>query len=255
MLGLFFANSTQGPFLISSTPTTYRVILSPYTVHLRHSVPSLLALNKQVHAEASKTLYSTYTFSFHTSIEAAVPFLSDLTPVSRSHIRHLSLTNKALPYTQELDRSEWASLCKDIVSQQHLASGTLAADVGENEHDIERGFRLRSLRLNVVTGKPDRGWDGITPITPSEFATMMRVRTEWGGGSLGGVDLEWAEQLRKIQGLSCLKIGALMERCTRPVSEKQAFWVAFSKSVDEGGFGVWMSDAMVGGGDEMRRAS
>ncbi|KAE8827067.1 hypothetical protein HRS9139_08239 [Pyrenophora teres f. teres] len=71
-----------GPFLTTTTPTTYRILLSPYTAHLRQTIPSLLILNRQIHAEASKVLYSTYTFSFHMSIEAIVPFLSDLTPTA-----------------------------------------------------------------------------------------------------------------------------------------------------------------------------
>ncbi|KAF2852222.1 hypothetical protein T440DRAFT_421016 [Plenodomus tracheiphilus IPT5] len=241
-----------GPFLTSSTPTTYRVLLSPYTAHLRHAVPSLLALNKQIHTEATKILYSTYKFSFHTSIEAVVPFLDDLTPVARSHIRHLGLTKKPLPYTKEFDRAEWKSLCEYIASH-HTASQTLTkttttdtTDASTPSHTNDLGFQLRTLHLNIITGKPDSGWDGITPITTSDFSTMMRMRNEWGGGSLGGVDLEWVEQLMLIRGLSGLKVKAFVEHCAKPVSEKQAFWVAFSKSVDEGAFAEWVGEVMVG---------
>lgn len=233
----------QGPFLTTTTPTTYRVLLSPYTAHLRHAIPSLLTLNKQIHAEASKILYSTYIFSFHTSIEAAVPFLSDLTPLARSHIRHLSLTKKALPYTKEFDRAEWDSLCEYIAAHQ-TASQTPASPNSDPDVGEMLGFCLRSLHLNIIAGKPDMGWDDITPITSNDFATMLRMRNEWGGGSLGGVDLEWAEQLMQVKGLSSLKVRALVEHCARPVSEKQAFWVAFSKSVEKG-FGEWMKEVMV----------
>ncbi|KAI8937261.1 hypothetical protein NX059_006470 [Plenodomus lindquistii] len=241
-----------GPFLTSSTPTTYRVLLSPYTAHLRYTVPSLLVLSKQIHAEATKILYSTYTFAFHTSIEAAVPFLNDLTPVARSHIRHLTLTKKALPYTKEFDRAEWASLCEFIASHhatyQCLTTTTTAsgATTQPEQQPVDLGFQLRTLHLNIIAGKPDSGWDNITPMTASDFSTMMRMRSEWGGGSPGGVDLEWVEQLMKIRGLSGLKVKALVEHCARPVSEKQAFWVAFSKSVQEGGFGEWAGSVMVG---------
>jgi hypothetical protein len=215
-----------GPFLTNTTPTTYRILLSPYTAHLRHTVPSLLGLNQQIHAEASKILYSTYTFAFHTSIEAVVPFLSDLTPLSRSHVRHLSITKKALPYTKEFDRAEWSAL--------HL-------DVGATPL-----INLRSLRLNIVAGKPDLGWDHIVAPTAADFQTMLRMKQQWGGGSFGGVDLEWSEQLMQIRGLERVDVRALVERCARPVSEKLAFWVAFSKSVEEGGFGEWVRSAMVG---------
>jgi hypothetical protein len=229
-----------GPFLTTTTPTTYRVLLSPYTSHLRYTVPSLLALNHQIHAEASKILYSTYTFSFHTSIEAAVPFLSDLTPRSRASIRHLSITKKALPYSKEFDRAEWASLCEYLAAppQSALDGSEIPAPISS----------LRSLTLNVISGKPDHGWDSITPILPSDFDTMLRMKNEWLGGNVtdfGGMDLEWAEQVMEIKGLEMVNVRAMVERCANPVSEKQAFWIAFSKSVAEGGFGEWVRGRMV----------
>ena len=241
------SNTHTGPFLTTTTPTTYRILLSPYTAHLRHTVPSLLGLNQQIHAEASKILYSTYTFAFHTSIEAVVPFLSDLTPLSRSHVRHLSITKKALPYTKEFDRAEWASLCSylAVCSQLPLsagADGSLDLDIGATPL-----INLRSLRLNVIAGKPDLGWDHIVAPTAADFRTMLRMKQQWGGGSFGGVDLEWSEQLMQIRGLEKVDVRALVEHCARPVSEKLAFWVAFSKSVEEGGFGEWVRSAMVGG--------
>ncbi|CAO2647890.1 Nn.00g088120.m01.CDS01 [Neocucurbitaria sp. VM-36] len=228
-------NVRTGPFLTTTTPTTYRVLLSPYTAHLRHNVPSLLSLNRQTHAEASKVLYSTYTFSFHTSIEAAVPFLSDLTPLARSHIRHISLTKKALPYTKEFDRAEWSSLC------EYLALHQQSLQQPPPTTPSLQPFHLRTLHLNIIAGKPDFGWDALPPITPTDFSHMMRLRSEW-----GGVDLEWAEQLMGIKGLREMRVKALVEHCARPVSEKQAFWVAFSKSVHEGGFGEWVRGVMVG---------
>jgi hypothetical protein len=231
----------QGPFLTSSTPTTYRILLSPYTAHLRQTVPSLLSLNQQIHAEASKILYSTYCFSFHTSIEAAVPFLSDLTSQARSHVRHMSFTKKALPYTKEFDRAEWSSLC-EYIALNHAAAREPNSDVPD-----ALGFSLRSLHLNIIAGKPDLGWDDITPITAADFSTMTRMSKEWGAsGVFGGMDLEWAEQLMEIKGLKKMSVKGLVEHCARPVSEKQAFWVAFSKSVVEGGFGEWVTETMVG---------
>ncbi|KAF1920861.1 hypothetical protein BDU57DRAFT_436524 [Ampelomyces quisqualis] len=230
-----------GPFLTTTTPTTYRVLLSPYTAHLRQTVPSLLALNQQIHAEASKVLYSTYCFSFHTSIEAVIPFLSDLTPQARSHVRQMSFTKKALPYTKEFDRAEWSSLC-EYIALQHEAARSPNPDVPD-----ALGFSLRSLHLNVIAGKPDTGWDSITPITAADYNTMTRMRREWGGGDgvFGGMDLEWAEQLMEIKGLKVLSVKTLVEHCARPVSEKQAFWVAFSKSLVEGEFGKWIERNMV----------
>ncbi|KAF1836942.1 hypothetical protein BDW02DRAFT_492463 [Decorospora gaudefroyi] len=216
-----------GPFLTTTTPTTYCVLLSPYTAHLRHTIPSLLPLCQQIQAEASKILYSNYNFSFHTSIEAIVPFLSDLTPTSRSHVRHLSLTKKALPYTKEFDRAEWSRVCDFLAAPQ---------------------VSLQSLHLHVVAGKPDAGYQAIVPIEGRDFDVMLRLRKEWlgGGADTGGVDLEWVEQLLRIGGLREVRVRALVERCARAVSEKQAFWVAFSRGVVEGAFGEWVRGRMVG---------
>lgn len=256
---------TQGPFLTTTTPTTYRVLLSPYTAHLRYTVPSLLSVSRQVHAEASKVLYSTYMFSFHTSIEAAVPFLSDLTPLARSHVRNISFTKKALPYTKEFDRAEWTALCEYLSKHQSAfqsptspspspaqtptptptATTTTTTTSSPPAHPPLLGFTLHNLHLNIIAGKPDLGWSSISAMTPADFSMMTRMRDEWGAGSLGGVDLEWAEQLREIKGLRDVRVKALVEHCARPVSEKQTFWVAFSKSVAEGGFGEWVSGGMV----------
>jgi hypothetical protein len=108
-------------------------------------------------------------------------------------------------------------------------------------------IELRTLHLQIISGNPDQGWDSIAPITPSDFNTMLRMKYEWLGGfaNSGGVDLEWAEQLMAIKGLKELKVKALVEHCARPVNEKQAFWVAFSKSVVEGGFLDWIRQKMI----------
>jgi hypothetical protein len=180
-----------------------------------------------------------------------VPFLSDLTPLSRSHVRHLAITKKALPYTKEFDRAEWAALCSylAVCSRLPLSAGPDGSvEFIEDGHDAAVPLiNLRSLRLGVVAGKPDVGWDEIVAPTAADFGTMLRMKQQWGGGGVGGVDLEWTEQLMQIRGLEKVEVRALVEHCARPVSEKLAFWVAFSKSVEEGGFGEWVRAAMVGG--------
>ena len=185
-------------------------------------------------------LYSTYTFSFHMSVEAIVPFLSDLTPRSRASVRHISLTKKALPYAKEFDRAEWAEMCAYLADATDNNTSNLSKENGP-------GMHLSTLKLQMIAGKPDQAWDSITPMNPSDFDTMLRMKNEWlgGAGDCGGVDLEWAEEVVAIKGLRDIQGRALVERCARPVSEKQAFWVAFSKSVAEGGFGEWMRGRML----------
>ncbi|KAH7139369.1 hypothetical protein B0J11DRAFT_501526 [Dendryphion nanum] len=209
-------------------PTSYRILLSPYTSHLRTTIPSLLPLCHQIHTEASHLLYSTYTFSFHANIEALVPFLSDLTPGARSALRKIQITKMALPYTREIQRAEWEGMCMYLAAK-------------------ESGLALRRLDLSVIAGRPgEKGWDDIRPISKTEFEVLRRVQREWcgGGGAGGGVDLEWVEQLMAIRGLEDVRVKAVVEHCPQPRSEIMAFWVAFSKSV-EGGFGEWVRGVMI----------
>ncbi|KAF2712287.1 hypothetical protein K504DRAFT_426387 [Pleomassaria siparia CBS 279.74] len=210
-----------GPFLTTTTPTTYRILLSPYTSHLRRTIPSLLSLNRQIYAEASKILYSTYNFSFSTNVEAIVPFLSDLTPQSLSSLRHISLTKKALPYTKEFDRAEW----------------------GNAFSFLSKNTCLQTISLDIVAGKPADGWEHVTPISASDFQVLKRVKKEW-GTEVECVYLEWVEQLMAVKGLRKLSISAKVERCPPPRSEIMAFWVAFSKSV-ELGFDEWVRGVMM----------
>ena len=144
-----------------------------------------------------------------------------------------------MPYSKEFDRAEWASLC------EYLATPSSPSD--DDSSEAIPPISLRTLNLNVISGKPDHGWDAITPITPSDFDTMLRMKNEWlgGNGDFGGVDLEWVEQVMAIKGLQEVNVKAMVERCASPVSEKQAFWIAFSKSVDEGGFGAWVRGRMI----------
>ncbi|KAJ4349928.1 uncharacterized protein N0V89_008548 [Didymosphaeria variabile] len=168
------------------------------TYHVR-TVPSLLSLNHQIHTEAAKVLYSNYTFSFHTSIEAAVPFFSDLTPLSRGYVRHISLTKKGLPYTKEFDRLEWAALCTYL----------------------SRNLCLSGLSLSIVAGKPgEHGWDGVAPISKEALALMQRMKKDW-GSSVGGADLTWVEQLFEVKGLREVKVEALVEHCPGAIDEEE----------------------------------
>ncbi|KAF2473492.1 uncharacterized protein BDR25DRAFT_257973 [Lindgomyces ingoldianus] len=238
-----------GPFLTTTTPTTYRILFSPYTAHLRLTIPSLLSLNSQIHAEASKVLYSTYTFAFSTAIEAVIPFLSDLTPIARSAVRNLSITKKALPYAKEFDRAEWNAACGFLAKEMRM------------------GLGLRHLMLNVVAGNPntltnpdvsdasdtpsteaqvEEEADSVTPLSAQDFALLSRMRREWGTAYSLGVDLEWAEEVMAIRGLRKLSVKALVEHCPPPKSEGMKFWVAFSKSVERG-FAEWVRGVMVEG--------
>jgi len=105
-------------------------------------------------------------------------------------------------------------------------------------------MRLQRLELGVVAGKPgESGWDGVREISAEVFAGMRRAKREL-AGAVGGVDLEWVEQLFEVRGLRRVGVRALVEHCPGAVSEMMAFWIAFSKSV-EGGFREWVKSVMV----------
>ncbi|KAH6616370.1 hypothetical protein C7974DRAFT_43761 [Boeremia exigua] len=215
-----YSSRIQGPFLTTTTPTTYRVLLSPYTAHLRTTVPSLLALNRQIHAEAAKVLYSSYTWAFHTSIEAAVPFLSDLTPAALSAVARLSLTKKPLPYTKEFDRAEWAHLCAFLAAAttpQPAATTPNSARQSETEHPA---MCLSHIDLHLATARPSPSSPPITAPTAADYATMQRLKQQWGGG--GGVDLEWAEQLMAVRGLRSVGVRGVAEHCAPAVRSRRA---------------------------------
>ncbi|KAF2650257.1 hypothetical protein K491DRAFT_142348 [Lophiostoma macrostomum CBS 122681] len=216
-----------GPFLTSSTPTTYRILLSPYTSHLRHTIPSLLPLCRQIHAEAARVLYSTYTISLAANVEAGIPFLQDLTPVARASIRRLQITKKAGPYTKEFDRAEWGALCAYLARQSAWGRGE------QEEEGMGMGMALRTLHLGVIAGKPgEDGWDGVQPITQREFEVLGGLQ-RWAGQS-AGVELEWVEQVMQIKGLREVCVSAFVEPCPVPRSERMRFWVQFSASVEAG---------------------
>lgn len=177
-------------------------------------------MNRQIHAEAATLLYSRYTFNFGTSIEAAVPFLNDLTPVARKSIRHVALTKKALPYTKEFDRLEWAALCRYLAAELYL----------------------RTLDLCVVAGMPGKdGWDDVPAISEREFAALCEKSKMERGRS---VDLGWVEQLFAITGLERVGVRAAVDHCPGPVSEAMAWWIVMSRNV-EGGFADWVRERMV----------
>jgi hypothetical protein len=233
--------------LTCTTPTTYRVLLSPYTAHLRHTVPSLLHLNRQIHTEAAKVLYSTYTFRFGANIEAAVPFLSDLTPIARSYVRHIQLMKKALPYTKDFDRYEWSHTCGYLATQLQLRSLDLHVVAGlQTPVAVAAALQQSPSSSSSSSSDSFKADDGIGTITKEGFETLRHVQKERKRGMHVGVDLEWAEELMQIKGLRKMSVKAVVEHCAVPRSEGMLFWVAFSGSVEEG-FREWVCESMVGG--------
>jgi hypothetical protein len=219
--------------------TTYAVLkeesharISANDVHIE---TTFLATCKQIHSEAAHLLYSSYHFDFSTHVEAIEPFFSDLTPQSRSYVRSISITKRALPYDRDFDLSEWTSATHYIATQLP---------------------GLRSLDLGVVAGKPPHGWDEVPDFTAQNYECWVKMR----GWEASG--LKWIKEVlrctvavpvvrpeefkpeakkRKSEKRDVrVTVRSIVEACPPPSnSERLAFWVGLSKSLDSG-FTEWV---------------
>lgn len=180
-----------------------------------HNTPPMhtevLRVNKQIHNEVAELIYGSYTFDFDTHIEACVPFLSDLTPFSRSCVRRVGIVKRALPYEKDFDRCEWSEMC-DVLSTQ---------------------LTLRELSLGVVAGKPATGWAGISTFKLQDFDVVSRLE-----------EMTWVDEVASIKGLQTIDVRACIEHSPPPESNAMAFFVTFSASV-EPIFAQYMSGRLI----------
>ncbi|KAI5356912.1 Putative 2EXR domain-containing protein [Septoria linicola] len=192
--------------------TTYHCVNVP---RIEHNL-AILRANKQIHAEAAEMMYSNYTFDFDTHIEAIIPFLRDLTPFTRSCIKSIRLTKRALAYLKEFDRCEWDNALRYLTN-------------GDNK------INLRRLELGVVAGRPgERGWDRIATYSAADF-NLLKTHE----------DMAWLQYLEEINKLQELEVHAVIEHCP-PVtsSTNMANFVRFSASV-EGGFAEYLKGQLL----------
>jgi hypothetical protein len=189
--------------------TTYRCINNPDLIHA-----NILRTCKQIHNEAAPVLYGAWTFDFGSNVEAAVPFLSDLTPLARRCVRSVGLVKAPIAWDGCYERAEWDG-----------ATSYLATNLPS----------MRRLELGVVAGKPTTGeWDGLPELSKEDVEEL--VGKGWEG-------LEWVEQVSKIK-VQQLSVEAIVEPCSAPSSDAMALWVTLSKSV-EGGFQAYLEELMV----------
>ena len=162
---------------------------------------TILGVNWQVHDEAARLLYGSCIFDFDTHIEACVPFLSALTPFSRSCLRRINIIKRALPYEKDFDRCEWSHMCRYL--SQNLS--------------------LTQLDLGVVAGKPALGWEGVRTFSKDDFELLLIMD-----------EMTWVKDLLAIKGLKKLNVKACEEHCPPPSSQSMGFYVAVSASVESG---------------------
>ncbi|QIW95132.1 hypothetical protein AMS68_000650 [Peltaster fructicola] len=165
----------------------------------------LLLVNHQLHVEAARLFYGGYTFDFDTHIEAIVPFFADITPFSRSCIRSIALTKRALPYDKEYDRCEWSNTMHYLSNPQH-------------------GIALQCIHLDIIAGKPgEHGWDDVSPFVFADFHVLVHTYS-----------MSWLKDLIKIKAAE-VNIRAIVEHCP-PASSSDAMadYIRFSASIDDG---------------------
>jgi hypothetical protein len=171
---------------------------------------TILGVSHQVHAEASHVLYGSHIFDFDQDIESAVPFFSDLTPLSRSFVKHVNITQRALPYRKNFDKFEWTIICEYI----------------------SINLQLKKLGLGIVGGIPEHHYDLII-YQKSDFKIISKTES-----------MEWIQELCAIKGLEDLEVKTHWDSCPPPVSKGIAEYLTFSASIEDG-FAEYLREHLV----------
>ena len=200
------------PYRIMSDRFRSRSIETSYTLLFNPGIyASILSVNKQIHQEAAHVLYSSHIFDFYTDIESVVPFLSDLTPSTRTSIKRINITKRALPYVKNFDSCEWRSVCEFV----------------------SKNMKLTQLGLGILGGKTAIPYSEGDIYAKSDFSTITTFE-----------GMDWVTQLAAIKGLENLDVKAHLQHCPVPVSNAMAFFVNFSASI-EYGFAEYLRELMV----------
>ncbi|KAI1638145.1 hypothetical protein F4809DRAFT_639863 [Biscogniauxia mediterranea] len=169
---------------------------------------ALMRASRAVYGETAHLVYGRHAFDFGRDIEAVEPFLSDLTPASRSLIREVSLYKHHGPHyccaVSESDRSEWRSVCRFL---------------------RDRVAEVRKLRLVVQGGKPPGPWDGPREFSAADFKLLADIRHE---------SLDWVADLATVRSIRDLEIVPDVHYCPPPVSTSMIVFAAFSASIERG---------------------
>ena len=155
-------------------------------------------------------LYGSHVFDFHNDIEAAIPFLSDLTPSARAAVKRVNIMQRALPYIKDFDNCEWKNLCNYLSTNLNLVELGLGVQAG----------RAARYEIKEAYEETDFGWI-------SKFEGM-----------------EWMKHVAQIKGLKTLDVKAHIQHCPPPMSSAMEFFVTFSASI-ESGFADYLRKAMV----------
>jgi hypothetical protein len=185
-----------GVFKRQRLPTTYHLTTNANL----HS--NILCTSRAIYEEAWHLLYAKRSFDFGEDIDAIVPFLSDLTPTTRSLIEEISLTKQGYLHTQREERMDWRSVCLYL----------------------SHNMKLRKLILRVIGGRSSRGWEDLPVYTDISFTTLASVRFE---------GTEWVEDLTCVK-LQELEVIPQIEHIPETTIAPTDFFKAFSASIDKG---------------------
>ncbi|KAI9734693.1 MAG: hypothetical protein M1834_002295 [Cirrosporium novae-zelandiae] len=160
--------------------TTYHLVNNPGID------TAILPINRKLYHEACHVLYSRYTFDFHTDIEAVIPFMADLSLVSRNSIQSIDLWKRPLPRVKEFDRAEWRNTCEYLRAQMHLDR----------------------LGLHIIGGRPLPTFRTGQKFNAETFKALEYIE--------GQDNMAWVQDLRSIKGLRKLDVVAQIQHCPPP---------------------------------------
>lgn len=163
---------------------------------------SLMRVNRTIYSETSYIVYGRHAFDFGGDIEAIEPFMTDLTPGTRSLLREISLYKRGPIPSSESDRSEWRSVCRFL---QEMGS-------------------VQKLRLVVQGGLPSVDWQGPKEFTANDFQLLADLKHE---------SLEWVDELAQVR-IQELEVLSDVHYFPPPTSTNMLVFAAFSASIERG---------------------
>ncbi|KAK1978097.1 hypothetical protein LZ30DRAFT_663858 [Colletotrichum cereale] len=175
--------------------TTYH-LASGTTMH-----PAIMAVNRQIHRETSHMLYGLHGFDFGSDVEAVVPFLRDLTPVSRAAIREITVCKNGPLYYCESDRLDWANMCRYLRGLDKV---------------------VPRVRIVVEGGEPAAAWEGPQQLGVSDLRLLALIKHD---------SMEWIAELQRVEGIEQLEIVPHMRRLRTPGTTSTILFAAFSASI------------------------
>lgn len=165
---------------------------------------AFMAVNRQVHAEASYILYGLHSFNFDASIEAAVALLADLTPPSRDLIHSVSIRKQNPLRMCQSEYYEWQRTCRSLAQLPNL----------------------KRLRIIVAGGKPPSYSVVGMPLRRLEVSDFRLLR------DVQQTSMEWVDSLKNFTNLEVLEIQADVVHMPKPDNSAAMQFAMFSMSIE-----------------------